>query len=41
MISLEIWFQVFFDKSTESISTDSLMMRKADISVARMHEENS
>ena len=28
--------------ATESnISTDSLMMRKADTSVARMHEENS
>ena len=42
MLSLEIWFQVFFDKSPDSnISGDNVLLRKSDVSVTRMHEENS
>ena len=42
MLSLEIWFQVFFDKLPDSnISGDNVLLRKSDVSVTRMHEENS
>lgn len=40
ILSLEVWFQGFFDKSTAmDNSADSLLVRNSDILVSRMHEE--